>query len=1048
MDILKNDSKSRDIYTHMVMRKSYYTMCVENNNNHVHDVSFITVNTMIEKSILQRTLTLFNGRDRERLYEMFFGHDAEKIRNIISSCVICGSIYTTSFMEHRNNDLPFDHSLNKEKTFYIYDCEYNRGHKFYTTHGNNDVLNVVNRDGAVIKFDRSIVQSDNALYEYIYDCLSISWRSLINPSCTTVDNYIEYLDVSTRHVVSLDYFINKKYMSAAESLYVLLNKLNILENEKYHKPFWNLKEIPILMGKIPIGHTDKYEKTSRGRLVDTKRKVGNYVEKNKYFKKFNVPMKHQMESHVDDVTTGSKRVRSGETTIQCMDCDNVPTFFKTLSALHIADSLSDYVQRNVPKNVRTIEARILPPDSYKYLDIQCLGSINNSGKSASFVDGVKVSYGYSDDDFINKVVTYMESNSDIYDSGTPSVDSCTVVMNKIITKYHLRLACTFNDIMNIMIHVKKNLYKFCMVIPFSNKSTEHVTFLSIHFLPGIPFRNFKHFCEDPDVMFARREIDILYSMCKLKTLDYVLDYAEINHMIDVDDRGGLCSMSKISMRCSSNRMYVLPSKQTVAVNGYKTGIPDIFFMIGANLISKTTQYFLDYENIRRRYVPMGCSTIADAYQCDLNIDEWTTPTTDGSISIPVGVNVRRDCLPLPTMYADIKGLNVEDAYVITKDLDLDIIVTKNYNIQFTCKTPAVRIYYPDGDCCNPLTVSSRDRDTGKPLTITVLVATVKNINGGPSDPAFLNAVRVNDNVYNLNSIVDSTDNLEDNQEVVFQPFKKINIYKNSAGEYMIYTQFCDQYILDRVHNYEISNGNKCPSVNDIFDTYNVEYCKQSDIQEQYCLNYHNDSKKLDFTCEPQIYYIKLQIIMRVPMLDGLKLYTFHGYKGVSTCYDFGSSETMKSIHRWTRLNDVPGLVVANNCAMESRVMMGDMLGMKRNFTQIVKLDSGETARIGYVPYIVSSLMQPCQLSRSKFDIQTQNSMLANGLESAINSKYADNIYNLNCLAVPDPSRQIMDNFRLTGVFFDIDGSENDYGTEKDVNTIESMYNEICNLKKK
>lgn len=1042
-DILKNSFARGNIYTHMVMRKSYYTMCVENDRGHVHDAAFVTINTKTERAILNHVLTLFTGADRDRLVDMFFGKETETVRHIISSCVVCGSVYTTSFMEHRNNDLSFDHSLRKEKTFYIYDCDYNRGHKFYVEHGNDAALNVVNRDGAGIKFE-SLAIDDAALYDYIYDCVSNSWHSLISPSCTTVSGYIEYLNASTRHVVSLDYFINKKYMSAAESLHVLLNKLNILENEKYRKPLWNLKEIPILMGKIPIGHTQEYEKTSGGRLVDTKRKVGSYVEKNKYFKKSATSEQPAVAPSLS--TTGSKRMRSGETTIQRMDCENVPSFFKTLNALHIADSLSDYVQRNVPKNVRTVEARILPPDSYKYLDIQCLGSINNSGKSAAFVDGVKVSYGYSDDEFATKVIAYMESNCDVYSSGRRSAGSCTVVVNKIITKYHMRVECDFRAILDVMVHVKKNLNKFCMALPFSVPGETNAKFLSIHFMPGIPFRSFKHLSRDNDVMFARREIDILYSVRKLGSLDHVLNYAEINCMIDADDRGGMCSMSKISMRSSSNRMYVLPSKQTVAVNGYKTGVPDTFFMIGSNLISKTTQYFIDYEALKRRYVPMGCSTIADAYQCDFNVSEWARPDTQGYISIPVGVNVRRDCVPLPTVYADIRGKNVEDAYVISKHLDLGITVMKNYNIQFTCKSPVVRIYHA-ADGCNPMIVSSRDRETAYPLTVTVLVATIKNI-GDNSDPAFLNTVRVNGNVYTLNSVVDSTDSLETFQDVVFQPFKKINIYKASGGEYMVYVQFCDQYIVDRVREYEAANDNRCPSVRDIFDTYDVEYCKFSDVQEQYCANYYRAPAELDFTCAPEIYYIKLQITMRVPTLSGLKLYTFHGYKGVSTPDDFAGSEIVQSIGRWADLNNIPGLVVANNVAMESRAMMGDMLDMTRNFTQVIRLDTGEEARVGYVNYIVSGLVQPCQASRLKFDIQTQNSMLANGLESAINSKYADNIYNLNCLTIPDPSRQIMDNFKLTGVFFDVDGSVDNHGTADDVRAVETMYNEICNLKRK
>lgn len=1030
VDILKNGPE-RDIYTHMVVRKSYYTMCVESGDKHVHDAAFITIDTKIERKIMNDVLRMFSGSaELDVLNETFFGPAAEKIRKIITGTVICGTVYTTSFMEHRNNDLPFDHSVKKERIFYIYDADYNRGHKFFVKHENpENSLNVVNRDGDCTIFAPG--ESDH-LFGYIHDCLSTAHRELVSRARTTVCLYVDYLNLSTAHVVSLDFFINKKYLTAAASLFVLFNKINIMENYRYHRPLWNLKDPPILTGRIPVGHTHEYEKTGNARTVDAKRKTKSFVEKHASYEKVKPRCRVSAQSPAG---TGSKITTHGETTIQRMDCENVPTFFKTLDSLTLADALSDYVLRNVPKNVRTVEARILPPDSYKYLDIQCLGSINNSGKSAAFVDRVRVSYGHVDDDFVTRLRAYFDGNPSLYNDTGPGC----VVFNKIITRYTCRVPVNYKDILDIMIHIKRHLYKFCAVLPFTGPGSTHVAFLSIHLMTGMPFRGFDSITKDPDIMFCRREVDILYSIRHTGHLDYIMKHDEINRMLDADD--GFAA-SKILMRCTSNRSYVLPAKQTVAVNGYKSAVPDEFFMCASHLISKTTQYFVDYAKTRRRYVPMGCAVLADANGDQVRLDDWADRLDARTIKIPVHLNTRRDMVTLPTAFADIIGKNVEDAYVIDENLNLDMTVLKSYGIQFSCSRPLIRLYRNGADV-NPIAISSVDRATGDPLTVTVLIATVKSMDTGDTDPVFINSVVTDNNKYGLNSVVDSSENHDACQEVRFQQFKKINIYKNSAGEYNVYIQFCDQCIIDKVKSVV---GRNCLRATDVFDKYDVECFAYSDVQDEYCKNYYTNPSKLDFTCKPTMFYIKFQASIKVPLVDGVKLYSLHGNKGVSSTHDFRND--IKPIKRWADKNNIHGLVVANNISMESRTMIGDMLDMTRNFTRVVELDNGETIRIGYVNYIVSSLMHPCQASRLKFDTQTQNSMLANGLESVVNSKYSDNIYNLNCVVAPGPSRQIMDNFLVTGANFEIDESPESYGTKRDLKLIGKMYDEICSLKKK
>lgn len=294
---------------------------------------------------------------------------------------------------------------------------------------------------------------------------------------------------------------------------------------------------------------------------------------------------------------------------------------------------------------------------------------------------------------------------------------------------------------------------------------------------------------------------------------------------------------------------------------------------------------------------------------------------------------------------------MEDAYVIDSKLNLYMTVLKSYGIQFSCSRPLIRLH--DGVNSNPIVVSSRDKQTGEPLTVTVILATIKNMDGS-SDPNFINSTE--GSKFGIDSPVDANEN-DINPEIRFQPFKKVNIYKNSGGEYNIYLQFCDQCIIDKC------KGLDNPTVSDVFDDYSVDCFQYSDIIEDYCKNYYRSN--VDTLCKPSMYYIRFKASIRVPVVDGIKLYSLHGNKGVSSTENF--NVRLKPIKKWIEQNNsdgmFDGLVVANNISMESRTMMGDLMDMKRNFGKIIKLETGETMLLGYVNYIVSNLMHPCQASR-------------------------------------------------------------------------------------
>lgn len=115
-------------------------------------------------------------------------------------------------------------------------------------------------------------------------------------------------------------------------------------------------------------------------------------------------------------------------------------------------------------------------------------------------------------------------------------------------------------------------------------------------------------------------------------------------------------------------------------------------------------------------------------------------------------------------------------------------------------------------------------------------------------------------------------------------------------------------------------------------------------------------------------------------------------------------------------------------------------------------DRGEKILYGLVPYIINGHKKDSQFSRSKFDGQSQLSMLINGLNAAVSSKCADNVWTTNSQILSTPCRQIMDNLLTCNKFFDFKDDINRYNTNEELHICSEIYKklkkEIKNSKKK
>lgn len=223
MDILVNGHHYEDIYSEILARHGTYKMCVQLINEQeckVHDACLITIDTIHEMEILCEVLNKFNGKQYEVLFDLFFGRSARESRKIFTGAYISGTLYSSTFLEYRNNEWPFAHSIHRTKILFIYDDEFGRGHKFRVDDENFNVLHITNRDGQEYRILANDV-TNNIVYPYIMDILGNSaLKTILSMETCNASAYITYIIAATKNVDSLDHFTNKKYYNFGQSAIV------------------------------------------------------------------------------------------------------------------------------------------------------------------------------------------------------------------------------------------------------------------------------------------------------------------------------------------------------------------------------------------------------------------------------------------------------------------------------------------------------------------------------------------------------------------------------------------------------------------------------------------------------------------------------------------------------------------------------------------------------------------------------------------------------------------------------------------------------------
>lgn len=228
MDIIINGHHYEDIYSEILARHGAYKMCVkliDQNECKVHDACLITIDTLHEMEILHEVLNKFNGEHYKLLLNLFFGRSARESRKIFTGAYLSGTLYSSTFLEHRNNECPFAHSVRRTKILFFYDDKFGRGHKYRVDDENHDILYITNRDGREYR----IFANDpiNVVYPYIIDILGDSaLQTIVSEQSCNATAYIAYIVAATKNVDSLDYFTNKKYYNFGQLAHVIIiNKI-------------------------------------------------------------------------------------------------------------------------------------------------------------------------------------------------------------------------------------------------------------------------------------------------------------------------------------------------------------------------------------------------------------------------------------------------------------------------------------------------------------------------------------------------------------------------------------------------------------------------------------------------------------------------------------------------------------------------------------------------------------------------------------------------------------------------------------------------------
>lgn len=1023
-----------DLLQSLVNRGVSYTACIQDGRDaekHACDAYTVMIGGLVEKKILRllndmlETPLRIDERKREILKGAYIAH---------------GCLYYSVFREVNNNTIVYEMGKNKEITFYMYDKDFNRGHKLFLaekTDGEPGTATTTtvellcnNRDGKIIKMSDGV-----ALSIYYEKCTHRDWHPHISADLSV---QIEYMTRVRDYSKSIDCHKNKRYICYAQSMQICFDKLNVFDDKVMDScrrlfargiTFWG------------VSHTLNYEpsKDDHNKNYNKRMMLIKMNEQNE--KRVNVarPSKRRKLVRKNSTTTttttedgggngsGGGGCCDGEDEMGSAEHKNgimyksrsnkdqsVSSLFVLVghSNLHNLRALQMTAQKLRVKHVYAASARNVSEDSFGYVCSRYVGNIGSAGKNMLFVDGVQISYGHEDlvgIDILRKIATSaatdgifrIAGNGDDHDHD----DDVVVTLNNFVTRYAVsKTAVTAVDKENRLEIVKivKSAYKFAEVLFWTDGEENKKRFVCINVTPGVAFRKFpglRRYGGFHDFYLSRTELEQFYETIVRTDDDDVDDGDDLveatNKFLRRSvDREGLDCQSALAKCVDYKTDFTLPAKRSVAVGAYKSSLPSKSYATLARMTHKNLQIFVDPRAFEKDETLKNDRLIN---RFDLIRNVGGDGDDERRVSNVYYFNVA---------FGDVDGLNVEDAYVLDADVDLHLWCVLSYSLTFEEPPEGrVAVLLPAIETC--VCVSSR-RD-GEPVQMTILLATVYAEN-----------------------------------EISFPVFKNVRIFKDAAGgggvgrrgnvTYTVYAVVSDEVLVSLAKERDKVGELPYRAFRGILlETERFPRFKAASSSTTTSPIFH---RRIDFAG-----------VFKCKRFDGIKIVNAFGQKGLATARANLSHPTVEGPD--DKRGDFVNLI-ANNCSLISRCAGGQLLQMKQNFPCAIASDDKRTVRgiAGRVPFFFTDNLPTSSTTPMRFDEMQKTTYVANSLPLALNVRANYNVNNVDGLCYPPDAVHVLrlyesivhSSFRMNR--FD----KNMYTTQRDVDTIRKVferYQENC-----
>lgn len=1014
-----------DLLTRLIKRNVSYAACIRDGvdpDKHVCDAHMIMIGGELERKITRRLSDMLpDAGDTLRV-------DPTKRAVLKGAYISHGCLYYSVFREVNNNTICYEMGMNKEITFYLYDKEFNRGHKFFLkeSDSSDDVsfeLLCNNRDGKIIEMTHR-----DALAVYYEKCTHREWHRHVSPDLSL---QIDYMSRVRDYSRSVDSHKNKRYLCYAQSIQICLDKLNVFEGNVIDScrqlfmrgvTFWG------------ISHTLNYEpsksehnKNYNKRMMMIKMKDGNERnalgggggggggggfpsnKRRKLSRGRATAVAERGDGGADD-EMGSAEHKNGIMYTFPSNKENSSSLFVQLghSHFHNLRELQMTAQKLRVKHVYAVSARNVAKDSFGYICCKYVGNIGTAGKNMLFADGVEISYGHEDLVGIKVLLALSRDPDGLFDPENANDDALVVVLNNIITKYAVPAKAASSPRTRVkIIKIIKAAYEFAEVLFWTDEiksdirsaaRRRHRNFLCVNITPGVPFRKFAGLraFDLHDAYLSRTELEQFYvSVVRGDDAGPLKDASEIveatnEFLYESIDRREIECCSALARKVGHKTEFTLPAKRAVAVNAYKSSLPDRAYITLARMTNKNVQIFVDPAAFERDELRKnGRST--NRFEL-IRRAAFDGKRLDGESP--------SNMYYFNTAFGDVDGINVEDAYVLDKNVNLHLWCVLSYSLAFEEPEGRVAVVLPS--IFRNVCVTSRNAD-GEPFRVVVLMATIYSEN-----------------------------------DIAFPAFRNVRIYKSrdkKMNAYVVYAVVSEEILVSSVIRCEKEGRPPHSAFSGVsLETERFEHFKPNS----------GDSTRAG----PRVYYRRLDFVgvFKSRHFNGIKIVNSFGQKGLATVdTDLSGPTALKTVEG---PDDEPGdsvNLIANNCSLISRCASGQLLQMKQNFPCAVKVDGGSKTRgtVGRVPFFVTDNLPSLSIAPMRFDELQKTTYVANSLPLALNVRANYNINNVRGLCYPKDSRHVLNLYEsiINSSFRMYKFDEPIYTTAEDVRTISEIYDE-------